>query len=174
MARPRGRNYAERLKAYKDQQCQKDKLIRKHCADRWQASWKSYQEAHDRNLTVAQTALLSKKQRLDIHIVLAKAESALATQIRTEKIGFAQFLHQSRVPTVDSPACDCGWHSQTAKHVIMYCRLRPHRRRVLEEAGTTDYRRLISTPKGLRVVTKWVMKSGLLSQFSLAAEQLYQ
>lgn len=48
---------------------------------------------------------------------------------------------------------------------------------MLEEAGTTetDYRRLMSTWRGLRVVTKWkwLMISGLLLQFSLSAEQLY-
>ena len=45
---------------------------------------------------------------------------------------------------------------------------------MVEEAGTTDYRALVATPKGLQAVTAWLMKLGLLSQFSLAAEQLYQ
>lgn len=42
--------------------------------------------------------------------MLAKAESALAAQIRTEKIGLANFLHRHHEPTVTSPACPCGWH----------------------------------------------------------------
>lgn len=33
---------------------------------------------------------------------------------------------------------------------------------------------LVSTPKGLKLVTAWLMKSGLLSQFSLGTEQLYR
>lgn len=45
---------------------------------------------------------------------------------------------------------------------------------MLDEAGTTDYRKLISTLKGLKVLTKWVMKLDLLFQFSLATEHLYQ
>lgn len=35
--------------------------------------------------------------------------------IRTERIGFAQFLHRHRVPAESSPACDCGWNAETAK-----------------------------------------------------------
>ena len=76
-------------------------------------------------------AQLLKKERLDLHGNLAKAESSLAVQVRTEKIGFAQFLHRLRVLAVTSPACDCGWHSQTAKHIAWYCHLRPHRQWIL-------------------------------------------
>ena len=45
---------------------------------------------------------------------------------------------------------------------------------LLEEAGTTDYRKLITTTKGLKVVTRWLMKSGLVSQYSLVTQNLYQ
>ena len=102
-------------------------------------------------------AQLLKKERLDLYGNLAKAESSLAVQIRTEKIGFAQFLHRLRVPAVTSPSCDCGWHSQTTKHIVWYCNLRPHRQRMLEEAGTTDYTKAVSTPKGLRVSGHFVV-----------------
>ena len=37
-----------------------------------------------------------------------------------------------------------------------------------------DYRKIISTPKRIKAVISWLMKLGLLSQFSLAAEELYQ
>lgn len=87
---------------------------------------------------------------------LAKAESSLVVQIRTEKIGFAQFL---------ASAARSSCHSQTAKHIIRYCILRPHRRRMLEEAGTTDYKKIVSTSKGLRAVTAWLMKLSLLPTF---------
>ena len=169
-----GEEYMEQLHGYKTLQRQKKRLLEKHFFEKWRLSWESYQRKHDRNRTAAQMASLLKKERLDLHGNLAKAESSLAVQIRTEKIGFAQFLHRQRVPAVTSPACDCGWHSQTAKHIVRYCSLRPHRQRMLEEAGTMDYRKIVSTPKGLKAVTSWLMKLGLLSQFSLAAEELYQ
>ena len=105
---------------------------------------------------------------------MAKAERSLAVQIRTEKKVFAHFLHRERVPSVLSPACECGWNSQSTKHIIRHCSLRSTRQRMLEEAGTTDYRKLVTTSKGMKLVTKWLMKLGLLSQFSLSTEELYQ
>lgn len=42
---------------------------------------------------------------------------------------------------------------------------------MLEKAGTTDYRTLVTPSEGLKVVTARLMKFGLLSQFSLATEQ---
>lgn len=130
--------------------------------------------AHDRNPTAAQTVSLRKNEILNLHANLAKAESSLAVQTRTEKTGFAQFPHRQRVPSITSPACECGWNSQTAKHIIRHSSLQPHRRRMLEKAGTRDYRTLVTTPKGLKAVTKWSMKLGLMSQYSLVTEQLYQ
>ena len=167
-------DYLTQLEAFRTLQRQREKLIAKHFADKWQSLWDIYQRKHNRNPTVAQTAQLLKKERSEIHGSLAKAESSLAAQIRTEKIGFAQFLHQQRVPAVTSPACECGWHSQTAKHIIRHCSLRSNRQRMLEEAGTTDYGKAVSTSKGLKAVTAWLMNLGLLSQFSLATKQLYQ
>lgn len=119
--------YPEQLQRYKASRRQKENIIKKHFADKWQAKWQTFQKAHEHDPTAAQAASLSKKERPDIHADLVKAENALAVQIRTEKIGFAQFLHRRRVPTVTSPAYDYGWHSQTAKHVIRHCSLRPNR-----------------------------------------------
>lgn len=71
----------------------------------------------------------------------------------TKKICFAQFLHHRHVPFTTSPAYDCGRNSQIAKHVIRHCRLRPRRQRMLEDAGTTDYRTLMTTLKSFKAVT---------------------
>lgn len=164
-------NYLKQAERFRALQRQRKKAIKKHFADKWQSSWSTYQEKHDRYPTTAQTAPLHRKERLDLHANLAKAESSLAVQIGTEKIGFAQFLHRQHVPAVTSPACDCGWHSQTAKHVIRHCNIRPYRRRMLD---TTDYRSLVTTPK--RPESK--SPSGLMRsvpavrKFSLASEQL--
>lgn len=50
----------------------------------WTNSWKSYQQQVSES-SIAQTAALDKK-RLKIHSLLKKAESALATQIRTGRL----------------------------------------------------------------------------------------
>ena len=97
------------------------RIISNHFSKQWQSSWEAYKSTKS-SPTAALTTPLSKK-RLCMHEGLAKAESSLATQIRTEKIGLADFLHRRRVPTVTSPACQCGWHRQTAKHIIMFCPL---------------------------------------------------
>lgn len=100
--------------------------------------------------------------------MLKKAESALANQIRTEKIGLADFL------SFISLACPCGWHRQTPKHVIMFCNLLRGRELMLREAGTNNYRLLTEAPKSLKALTAWLMRSGLLGQFSLTVKLLYQ
>ena len=89
---------------------------------------------------------LSKK-RLKIYTQLKKAESALTTQIRTGKIGLADFLYKRRVPSVTSPACSCGWHRQTSEHVIMFCRLIGNREQMFRAAGTSDYQQLTESSK---------------------------
>ena len=64
--------------------------------------------------------------------------------------------------------------TQDAKHVILFCEMfAAYRRYLFEEAGTNDWDALTSTKKGLKAITRWVMKTGLLGQFSLAANQLY-
>lgn len=47
----------------------------------------------------------------------------------------ADFLHRRRVPDFTSPACSCGWYRQTAKHVVMYCRLLDGRDGMLRDCG---------------------------------------
>ena len=139
-------------------------------ANNWSESWKTYQNSTIEP-SIAQKAFLDKK-RLKIHTLLKKAESSLATQIRTGKIGLADFLHKHRVPGITSPACPCGWHRQTPEHVIMFCRLIKGRRAMFREAGTNSYQTLTESPKPLKLLTAWLMKSGTLTQFSLAVQLL--
>lgn len=92
---------------------------------------------------------------------LRKAENFLAIQLRTEKIGVAAFLHARKVPNLIS---------QDPKHVIMFCPNHAHsRRRLYEAAETNQYQEILSTGKGLRAVTRWILSE---AQFSLAKEQI--
>ena len=137
----------------------------------WNDSWCAYQNRVIEP-SIAQSVPLSKK-RLKIHTQLKKAESALTTQIRTGKIGLADFLYKQRVPSVTSPACSCGRHRQTPEHVIMFCRLIDNREQMFRAAGTSDYQQLTESSKTLKILTAWLMKRGLLNQFSLASTLLY-
>ena len=103
-----------------------------------------------------------------------KAESALATQICTEKIGLASFLFKRRVPNVTTAACSFGWPQQTAKHVIMHCPLMTRRQELFRRINTNEYRTILETSKILKQVTRWIIEAGVLAQFSLSASLLYK
>jgi hypothetical protein len=146
-------------------------LIKAKHTRAWSDSWAAYLRGVTRP-SVAQTGIIGR-QRLKMHQSLRKAESSLITQIRSEKIGLASFLFHRRVPGVLSPACSCGWHQQTAKHVIMFCR-QFDRETLKRELNTNDYRVITSTPRTLRILVAWFMQLNLLSQFSLARDILYE
>jgi hypothetical protein len=118
----------------------------------------------------AQETLWTGKVPL-LHKGLTKAESSIATQLRTGRIGFRSYLHDRGVPGFDSPSCPCGSNRQTPKHIVIHCPLHIEgRAAMLHRAGTSDYRSILRTNKGLRAVTRWLVRSGALQQFSLARE----
>ena len=148
------------------------KEIKKHHINQWKEKWDKYKETVAVPVP-AQTGPLGGK-RLKIYEQLRKAENSVATQIRSEKIGFAAFLHQRKVPGVESPACRCGWGRQTAKHIIMFCRLTNDRILMNREINSTDYMQITHSKRAMKIVVKWLMKQDLLSQFKLASELLYE
>lgn len=150
-----------------------DKELRNAFVDQWKQQWDVFMTAQRRgNACAALEGDISAK-RLRIHQSMSKPESSLITQMRTERIGLADYLFRRRVPTITSPTCTCGHARQTLRHVLTGCPdHRTNRGRMFIAAGTTDYRRLLSTPKGLKAAANWLMKTNLLTQFSLAAEGL--
>ena len=140
----------------------------------WQRRWEGYVAGIAPAMrTPAQADSLGPK-RIKLRAGLAKAESTLATHIRTERIGLADYLARRRVPGFESPACSCGWEHQTAKHIIAHCPTTEELRREIWEAGKTpDYRSLVTKASGLRLAARLLMKTGLLGQFSLARTLLY-
>ena len=113
-----------------------------------------------------------KAAALRLHATLPKPHSSLLTQIRTEKIGLAAFLHQRRVPGFESPACPCGWQWETAKHVILNCpRFTRERWQLRQQVPSTDLQQLTSNPRAATAVTAWFLHLNLLAQFSWAREQ---
>ena len=72
-----------------------------------------------------------------------------------------------------TPACSCGWHTQTAKHIIMFCKdIMQDRNALKSKNGRLDYHTLTNTKQGLKKVTRWLMQTGLLTQFQHSAERL--
>ena len=98
---------------------------------------------------------------------------AVFTQIRTGKVRLAAFLCKCQVPGFPMPACSCGAQWETAKHVILDCpRLQRVRRSLYTAAATTDYQVMISRPRPAAALTSWILRHGVLPQFSWAQEQL--
>jgi len=72
------------------------------------------------------------------------------------------------------PRCECGWPRQTPKHVILLCPLRTNREAMLSVAGTENYNTLLSTQKGLKAVTQWLISQNVLDQFRVAKEMVIE
>ena len=137
--------------------------------DCWQQRWTAYSTdiPHHRRCVAQDKQLVYRP--LKHHNHLSKAQSAIATQVRTEKIGLRAFLSSRNVPEI-TPECDCGWPKQTAKHIILYCPSIAGRTQMLQEAGTTDYIQLTTHPPAVRALTRWILQQRILPQFSLAAD----
>jgi hypothetical protein len=170
--RPQSRN--ERLRS----RMQRSTLKAKRAAcmkkdQEWASRWQSYQEKArtDRHaLTAAQASHWESKQH-HFHKGLLKAESTVATLLRTEHIGMNDYLCQRGVPGYESPLCICGWSRQRVKHILLFCpRFARDRDKMIQEAGTSDCATLLSTPRGLRAVVKWFLRQDILTQFSLTKE----
>ena len=114
-----------------------------------------------------------KAVTLRLHADLPRPQNSLLTQICTGKIGLAGFLHTCRVPGFESPACPCGWHQETARHIVLDCpRFHIEQRWLRLAAATTDFQQLTSNPRAATALTTWFLQLNLLPQFSLVQDQL--
>lgn len=140
----------------------------------WEKEWESYrQRIPTAHRSPAQSQPIARKS-LGLRSGLRKAESTLATHIRTERIGLRAYLHSRGVPGFDTPDCSCQLGRQTAKHVLRFCpEWKEQRKSMMDAAGTQDYREITASRKGLRAAAKMMMKTGLLEQFALANTLLY-
>ena len=113
---------------------------------------------------------------LQLHRTLQKAESSILIQMRTRCIGLKKVLYECRVPHIDSPMCDCGEGEVTAEHIAMLCLLESSRRYLLfdDYGRQQSWKTLIGNPTQAKRLTKWLIESGRLRQFSLAKKLWYR
>lgn len=122
--------------------------------------------ANDNKLSAAVRTTCSRGLRAKEN--LTRAESTVATLLRTEHISLNDYLCRRRVPGCLRLDCDCSWLRQTLKHIILFCPTHMiGRAEMLSEAKTTDSTKLPSTEAGLRAVTKSFLERYVLTQFSL-------
>ncbi len=67
------------------------------------------------NLALHDLAPTPCKKIRKLHYEMRKSESALLTQMRTEKSRLSKFLHAQKVSDFESPHCEC---LQTARHIL--------------------------------------------------------
>jgi ribosome-associated translation inhibitor RaiA len=149
-----------------------NKSLKKTLHDRWKRFWDEYQTKNRRRDCIALTSQIFKK-RLKLHDNLFKIENNLVTQMRTNRIELTKYLFHRRVFIIVISACFCDWFRQTLKHVMLFC-LNHNRTResMLLVVETQNLRRLLNINKKIRVMTRWLMKTDILAQFSLAIECL--
>jgi hypothetical protein len=58
------------------------------------------------------------------------------------------------------------------KHILIFCPERQHaRERLFREAGTSNWKDLANTKRGLTAVARWMIQEAVLEQFSLAKDE---
>ena len=101
-------------------------------SEQWETAWSNEKTGRDLRTICPKPT----KNVLKMHKGLWKAASSLIVQMRTEKIGLKKFLHSREVPGFDSPECPCRRGMQSAKYLLIECRMHAGKRnRTGEEDG---------------------------------------
>lgn len=88
--------------------------------------------------------------------------------MRSEIIGLNAWLAAIQVPDIN-PACACGWHAQTVRHVLLHCP-RYNRVSLLIACGTERLEEILSQPIQAKHAARWFVRSGVLEQFRASKE----
>jgi hypothetical protein len=149
-----------------------NKNFKKTLHDQWKRFWSEYQTKNKRRNCVALSFQIFKN-RLKLHDNLFKVENSLITQMRTNRIDLTKYLFHRRVFIIVIFACFCDWFKQTLKHVVLFCfNHNRTRESMLFVVETQNFRRLLNINKRVKVMTRWLMKTDILAQFSLTIECL--
>jgi hypothetical protein len=67
------------------------------------------------------------------------------------------------------PACPCGWHAQTVRHILLHC---PRHERIglIQACGTERIDDILLRPVGAKHAARWLVRAGVLDQFRVAVE----
>jgi hypothetical protein len=142
-----------------DQRQSTQKLMLKKWTERWERLRRSHSEVIEQP---------PQKAALNLHQGLHKAESSIFVQLRTGKIGLADFLHKAKVPGYDTPQCPCGQARETPAHVTIFCSRFQGLRQDLLMKGRLDFGSLLSTKEGVRRISRWWLRRDILGQFRVA------
>jgi len=143
--------------------------------DQWDKRWdQERQRKHQAQVGQEMPAVWTTPRRgggLRLHKGWTRPQSTMATLIRTEHIGLGAYLTKRRVPGA-RPECTCGYRAQTVKHILIFCPERQQaRERLFREAGTSNWKDLARSRRGLTAAARWMIQEAVLDQFSLAKDE---
>ncbi|KAK0368799.1 reverse transcriptase [Colletotrichum limetticola] len=131
----------------------------------WQTNW----ETETRGRTTFRLTPKPTKKVLGLHEGLSKRQSALLVQMRTEKIGFQDFLFNRRVPGITNANCPCREGRQTVTHILLRCRRFRHLRR--QEFGTLpgrhNLRVILNKRKAAAKAIRFIEQTEILGQHGI-------
>jgi hypothetical protein len=149
----------------------KDRWLQKQWDKRWEQERQRKQQAQPEQEIPAVWTTLRQGGGLRLHKGWTRPQSTMATLIRTEHIGLGAYLTKRRVPGA-RPECTCGYRTQTVKHILIFCPEKQEaRERLLREAGTSNWKDLANTKRGLTAAARWMIQEAVLDQFSLARDE---
>ena len=75
----------------------------------------------------------------------------------------------SRIPStqITTPRCPCGYRSQTPKHLLLYCKLYKHQRKVMQndiKPHPMTWRIAMFTTRGLKATMKFLEETGMATR----------
>ena len=126
---------------------------------------------------------LDWKKQKKIWADMTKAQSSLYTQVKTDHIGFRDYLFSRKVPGVITPWCACGEARETAFHVICECSGCDEEDDDADDDGEEEVEKpqaiadlrtrkdleiALEDPEASREITRWLMATGRLPEFALA------
>ena len=103
---------------------------------------------------------------LKLYDGLKKYEATALMLLRSEVIGLNKWLTSIKVPGINQK-CTCGEHSQTVKHILLYCPEHTTiRAQMISKAKTSSYDQLLAMKRSCCAAARMLIKSQRLQQFS--------
>jgi ribonuclease HI/exonuclease III len=135
----------------------------------WEVLW-----THGRHgRTLHRLGTKPDKKTLQLHQNLPRPISSVITQMRTDKIGLAAYLHS--IDKAETGRCSCNYGEQTVEHVLLKCRQWVTEREEMWGGGrrVLALKGVLSDPRMAARAAKMMLKTGLLEQFQhINAESL--
>jgi ribonuclease HI len=143
--------------------------LRRWCKTQTEEAWSAKWKIETKGRATYRHTPRPTKKVLQLHKGLTKRKSALLVQLRTEKIGFNDFLFNRRVPGITSPRCECGERRQTVAHVLLRCRTHKDLRNQVfgNLPGRNNLRAILSKPQLATKAIEFVEQTQILGQVGI-------